>query len=478
MHCVRSRVSRLIALFVVLAAPVAVVGLTAAPAGAVDVTTATQYLTAFGTPGDVEINLLNDITFTCPQFASRAQAGTTVTVHGNGHTVHGCPTSLNHSAVSDVVFDNVIIEGGTLVVSIVGDVQLVDSQVTSSSASILGYSSVGSVDVVRSQIGPFVSAGGILGFSVATGPVMVEDSTIGPMSGPSVLGFSVAGPVTVERSTVGPLTSTAGGTLGFSVAGDVSVVDSLFTSMSGTPPTSSVSAAGDVAVTRSTLTGLEGATFIGDQVSLENSTYSNNDGPLVLVTSDGSILYSDIVDNAAPTAPTGLAIPDIPALPDGAPEGLALAVPDASAFDVGPAQVPAQLVLEGEIGLFGTVVALPVGVQNCDIVLGASTSNGYNFSDDDSCDFTDATDQEDAGDPLLGPLAGNGGPTPTRLPLTRSPLINAIPLDACQDDGAAGIATDQRGLPRPAETGCEIGSVELQPPPVPEPVVLVPTFTG
>ena len=123
------------------------------------------------------------------------------------------------------------------------------------------------------------------------------------------------------------------------------------------------------------------------------------------------------------------------------------------------------------------------------------TSNGYNWDDDGSCGFTDGTDHSDAGDPQLGALAPNGGPTQTREPVAGSPLIDDIPNAACQDDGASGITTDQRGLPRPelALSGCDIGAVEVQPeppvpptpptppgPPGPTPaaVTVTPTFTG
>ena len=76
-------------------------------------------------------------------------------------------------------------------------------------------------------------------------------------------------------------------------------------------------------------------------------------------------------------------------------------------------------------------------------------------------------------DPLLGPLAANGGIAATRIPLPGSPLLDAIPAAACQTGPAAGITTDERGLPRPALGGCDVGAVEVQPEPVPEP-----TFTG
>jgi predicted outer membrane repeat protein len=125
---------------------------------------------------------------------------------------------------------------------------------------------------------------------------------------------------------------------------------------------------------------------------------------------------------------------------------------------------------------FGSVVALPQGGDNCDVG-DATTSNGYNFSDDDSCGFTAGTDQQGAGDPGLGELAANGGPTETRLPAAGSPLIGAIPDASCQADGASGITADQRGVARPQPDGCDIGAVEVEGA-VPAPVVLEPTFTG
>lgn len=60
------------------------------------------------------------------------------------------------------------------------------------------------------------------------------------------------------------------------------------------------------------------------------------------------------------------------------------------------------------------------------------------------------------GDPVLGPLAANGGPTATLLPGPGSAAIDAL-------GGAPCPATDQRGLPRPQLGGCDAGSVEVQP---------------
>jgi hypothetical protein len=131
----------------------------------------------------------------------------------------------------------------------------------------------------------------------------------------------------------------------------------------------------------------------------------------------------------------------------------------------------------GDSTEFGdTVVAGGVsapGEENCgkgsEIV-----SLGFNLEDRNQCGFAAAGDVV-ATDPQLGPLADNGGLTQTMLPAQTSPLVDA---------GAGfGLATDQRGAPRPADDprianpivpgadGSEIGAVELpaQPPLPPAP---------
>jgi hypothetical protein len=54
-----------------------------------------------------------------------------------------------------------------------------------------------------------------------------------------------------------------------------------------------------------------------------------------------------------------------------------------------------------------------------------------------------------------------------------SPLVDAIPVSACAV-GVYPVSTDQRGFPRPASSGCDIGAVELQAPVR----VFLPRFTG
>ena len=60
-------------------------------------------------------------------------------------------------------------------------------------------------------------------------------------------------------------------------------------------------------------------------------------------------------------------------------------------------------------------------------------------------------------DAKLGPLGNNGGTTPT-LPL----LLGSPAVDAGGATCPAGVTTDQRGDPRPAGAGCDIGAYESQ----------------
>ncbi len=82
----------------------------------------------------------------------------------------------------------------------------------------------------------------------------------------------------------------------------------------------------------------------------------------------------------------------------------------------------------------------------------ALVSAGYNLARDESCGLTGALDQQNR-DPLLEPLADNGGATQTHLPQPGSPAIDTA-LANC-------LTTDQRGIGRPSGAACDIGAVEV-----------------
>jgi hypothetical protein len=114
--------------------------------------------------------------------------------------------------------------------------------------------------------------------------------------------------------------------------------------------------------------------------------------------------------------------------------------------------------------LGATIVAGNTGV-NCGAYDAASlNSAGYNLTNDKTgtaCSFTAVTDLVNK-NPLLGPLANNGGPTQTLLPGATSPAADVIPKPTTLRGVAVCPGTDQRGVARPGrgETRCSIGAAE------------------
>ena len=82
------------------------------------------------------------------------------------------------------------------------------------------------------------------------------------------------------------------------------------------------------------------------------------------------------------------------------------------------------------------------------------TSEGYNLEDSVTCVFTQTTDLVNV-NPLLGPLADNGGKSETHALLAGSLAIDAIPIEDCM------MIADQRGVSRPQGPACDIGAYEV-----------------
>jgi hypothetical protein len=94
---------------------------------------------------------------------------------------------------------------------------------------------------------------------------------------------------------------------------------------------------------------------------------------------------------------------------------------------------------------------------------GPLTSQDYNLIQavPAGCTITGVTTHNITGvDPLLEPLADNGGATSTRALLAGSPALDKIPPGQCTDPLGAPLLVDQRGAPRPEGTGCDIGAYE------------------
>lgn len=112
--------------------------------------------------------------------------------------------------------------------------------------------------------------------------------------------------------------------------------------------------------------------------------------------------------------------------------------------------------------------------SDCDMN-GTSDSDGHNLESGVSCIFLSVGDLQNT-DPLLLPLADNGGPTHTHALPVSSPAIDAGPPAGCtwdlDDDGVLEPLGDQRGIAsidmpgvgnEPPDQVCDIGAYEYVP---------------
>jgi len=105
---------------------------------------------------------------------------------------------------------------------------------------------------------------------------------------------------------------------------------------------------------------------------------------------------------------------------------------------------------EGTLFFSNNIIANSVG-EDCNS--GYFLTNTQNLVEDGSCEA------DLSGDPMLGPLADNGGPTQTHALLPGSPAIDAGDAATCIASPVSG--KDQRGVKRPQGAGCDIGAFEL-----------------
>jgi hypothetical protein len=292
-----------------------------------------------------------------------------------------------------------------------GTLRIADSALTGGAAIDLGPSFGGNLCIIAGQL--ILERSTFSGGQAETGgglyiDSLTEDSTISSSTISGNQGFQVGGGIavpflgaalTIESSTI------SGNTAGFPGSGQDGFGGGLYVLQSSP---------GTVRIINSTISGNQatgsggGISFSGDGSSsllLRLTTILNNTAGR----KGGSILIGD-----SPAAAIQL---DHSIVANGAPEDLA-------ALASGPFSVAANYSLIEAPGS-----ALLVGAHN---LIGV--------------------------DPLLGPLANNGGPTLTHRPLPGSPVI-----DAGNPAIPSPPATDQRGFPRIFGAAIDLGSVEALP---------------
>lgn len=243
---------------------------------------------------------------------------------------------------------------------------------------------------------------------------------------------------------------------------------------------------GSVTVVTSTISSNTGSfggglsQFTGGTLVVANSTIENNTGNIaaggiasIAETSPASVVVvNSLIRNNTTSAGSGGGI-GIDAIPATYPSSLTLInstlsrntgttascevqiVRTSTAYidhcTITGSSVYTSVISSGTIIIQNTVVANSVGSAISTYSLGVITSLGHNLATDNPASFTATGDQTNT-DPLLLPLADNGGPTLTHALSCHSPAINA---------GIASETTaDQRGLPYLGTP--DVGAYEFQ----------------
>ena len=274
------------------------------------------------------------------------------------------------------------------------------------------------------------NGGGILN-QAGSGPLTLEDSVVegnrATTSGATANGggggiYNDGGQLTVQRSTIRANTTSATGSGGSNGGGGI-----YETGSSGALIEDSTLSENNATVSGAGSGG--GGLWSQPAAVLRNSTLSGNvagtSGPALggggayyTPTGGGTITHVTVAGNSA-------------------------GLPGGGLFNGGGTAVPLRnTIVAGNSG---------AGGSNCS---GAFNSLGNNLESADTCNLTDPDDKRST-DPSLGPLADNGGPTPTRQLQPGSPAIDAA------DAGHCGVVPqDQRGASR-TSNGCDIGAYEF-----------------
>lgn len=325
------------------------------------------------------------------------------------------------------------------------NVALINSTVNSNSAAFLGgglstTATAGGFSATSSHLegnnafgggGVFVGNGLTASF---TGTDFVANTSTGAnFGGGAILS---AGRVSIDKATLsGNKADGASGSGGAIFSG--SADDNITTSLS---------------VSNSTLTGNQSyvgsAIYAGSSKATSTNKTSISNSTIHANAASGPFGAIEVLD---PTSITGSTITDNTAVPT-------------SPFDAygGIVAQAANLV-----SLSGSILAGNNGHQ-CNA---AVADGGYNLNDPTASECGLSAGRNDVFAPAqLGSLAGNGGPTQTRLPGPASPALDRIPAGTATGvtDAITGAAitlcgagaTDQRGTARPQGAKCDIGAVE------------------
>ncbi|MGQ0592238.1 MAG: choice-of-anchor Q domain-containing protein [Gammaproteobacteria bacterium] len=310
----------------------------------------------------------------------------------------------------------------------------------------------------------------ILAVAIA-GSLVLQDTTVtGGISRPSMSG---SGGGIYNRGTTTLTNSTVSG-------------NSAFYGYFGGGSGGGIASSGSLTLTNSTVSGNSaasggGGVDGGGVVTLTNSTVSGNsagrDGGGLRNYGTLTLINSTVSGNSAGDDGGGLRNSGTLTLTDSTVSGNSAYGSGGGVFTYGTLTLEQSLVSGNSASLQG-----PEVLNSADDggTPGTIITNGFNLFGHDGVAGVDgfasgapgATDVVPAVPltAILDPaLTDNGGPTSTQALVIGSPAIDAVPAASCATNG------DQRGVTRPQDgdedtlADCDIGSFELQPPPLPPP---------
>ena len=279
--------------------------------------------------------------------------------------------------------------------------------------------------------------GGI--YNDSTGTLTLTNSTVSGNTASVGGGIFNSGTLTLKDSTVSGNTAnpgSGGGILNY--LGTLTLTDSTVSGNTAGYGGGGIYGLGTLTLTNSTVSGNRaeydgGGIGNAGTLTLTNSTVSGNrasgGGGVYVYSGTANLSFSTLTGNQATSAGGGIYI------------------------DSGT----------GTVQLKGVILAGNTSGGSGPECSGSLTSQGYNLignvagctltqQQNPNTDIT-GTEQNPL-DPLLGPLADNGGPTKTHLPRAGSPVLDQVPTEHCT------LTTDQRGVGRPQGAACDIGAVE------------------
>jgi predicted outer membrane repeat protein len=215
-----------------------------------------------------------------------------------------------------------------------------------------------------------------------------------------------------------------------------------------------------------------GAIYTAGVMTVNNTTFLNNDvnignepgesGGAIYNTGTATLSSSTLNTNIASQSGAGIANSGTMTITNSTLTGNATTLPGiasgAAVMNSGSITISYTTITQNYSTTAGAVFSAPDTIEIHNSIIadnpggdcsypGTSAILGMNINSDGSCSGMVTAD------PLLGPLADNGGGT----------LTHAIPADSPARDAAIGDcpASDQRGQTRPQGTACDLGSYEF-----------------